>query len=203
MKKLIKIMIILFIMVNINNLKAECPSGYAEQIDTITIKNCQYEIKVCFLCGMYSLEAQMQLNSWVKLDPNCNQSLNDFEVEEAILNNIFSWPFCKRYICLVDPEITPCNPHAQEPLIIKEKLYSCIKFNYDNLNRKIFSKCGESYCYSEYLFCFDPVLGPQKIVLQRYRVGDEMECPEIYDPQDPLNSIEDHCYKDKFNPCNF
>lgn len=160
MKNIISLIILTFALLIASNVesKGQCPTGYTQQIITINMGGCLYDVNVCYKCPSptsHFPDAEVIVVDMVKqpTNPPCNNGWTT-EQELSYARNYFNTGQFIWYFACLWAEIPPCpTPSSIDFHVLWP---NCWKQDYTIWNSipttGMFS-CGDSYCRTWTSYC--------------------------------------------------
>ena len=102
--KLVAMLVVLFATIG---LYAQCGQYGTLHTETITIGNCNYEVKFCITCAYGPFPTLGKIMEMTKLDPSCVQVLDQQEILDAAEAQLLNPSMLEDYCPAVD--IPPCD----------------------------------------------------------------------------------------------
>lgn len=194
MKRIAIIIVVLFsIIIFTNKTMAECPEGFSQKTVTIQINNCDYMVKICYICAGATTQTII-LDEFTKISPMCQQTWTIQQVEYALFTAIHNPTFVYENLCdnIAPPCATPPNP----PQGLEEwnKNPVCWYKARDG-NFVWYRPCEICYCVTLWRVCWDPISGMpvETPISVPYLEGDDCSC-SLEIPPDPISGRTD-CFR--------
>jgi hypothetical protein len=143
-----------------NESKASCPPGMSPYTFTMQIHGCDFEIEICYACGMTS-PPELSLMSITMLDPNCTIYLSPEQIILYVENHIQTYSFIYSHVCQPYAYPGPCPPPIPIPdeEIVTFNHWVCWyieRFVYFGQERIRYLPCDyENRCVQKFTFCMD------------------------------------------------
>lgn len=194
-----KVLVLIFALISLfiatTETKAECPQGYAQIIDTLMVNNCLYQIEICAKCNVPVPPSLIYLNSFTKLNSNCNQLWSLDQVVKAIYDYIFNAEYIRTHVCTNPP---PCDiaPYGK---IYAYNEYTCFEKVLTSPNSITYRVCsnGSDVCRTTWLVCWksDGTV-QQTLVSGPTLISNGYNCPNDGLPPDPtVIGIPSSCFR--------
>jgi hypothetical protein len=200
MKNFISFIIITFTLLILSNVvsKGQCQSGYTQQIITLNIGGCNYDIELCYKCSVTD-PGEVIINSVIKEPtvPYCS-GWDFVDVVNYANAYLTSGQFIYSMLCLWT-DIPPCETQRSSK-IIKYKMPLCWKelndYNYYHEHTIKAIPCNSDYCEVSVKYCKN-AQGEMITTYLDVTLHDEIpNCPEY----DNVNFGECFIVKTQCNP---
>ena len=147
--KLVTVIVVLFAAIG---LYAQCPNGGTLYTQSLTINGCDYTVEYCITCPYGPFPLQASIQSIIKNDNTCTQTLDFSDVLDAIETQIFNPDVLETY-CIIG--IPPCdstlNVEFRYPMCWRS-LYTTYMGN----PATEYEPCSENEeCIESYDICYD------------------------------------------------
>ncbi len=170
----IAILLISFFGMNLEEGKAQCPTGYSFTNMVININGCLYGVPVCYKCAPTALDATIvdTIKTFTKLDSNCtpSPSITDsalvLAINEEVANRIYYSQLC---------EVRPCGQMPRTTMLFRE--YACWEMYRDNNGNVHYQACTSgAVCETLKSPCFNGTNIVWTILSRNWMNDDEPEC---------------------------
>ncbi len=199
-------MVLSFLLtININEIRAEdCPGGDNQKIEDIWVNGCWYEVTICYQCAGTAPYGYINVSSFRKMDPNCPQTWNTFQVLQGIYSQVYTGDFIKTKICL-NENVAPCEPydggifyHYNFEICWQKKLLA------DGTVFYYPCSSGNTYCFAMFKICWDATIpGYRTTQLSPYDISGDYEgrCKGVLEPAHPTEiGVPTACFEVQ-TPC--
>lgn len=140
-------LIALFSIISLNEAKAQCDAGFTPTTYQVTIGSCLYNVTICLQCNVAYPSRIGTYIYYSKVNSNCVQLLNDWEVNSKIYNDLYSAIRLNSLCGLPGPcGVSPRTWRVQEP--------RCF---YKDIDGGVQNCDVETYCEYEISICWDPI----------------------------------------------
>lgn len=204
MKKIILSLIITFTILILSNNEsiAQCPSGFTLKTVTLTIGPCDYDIQLCYKCGITNPGEVTIVD--IKLKDNSCTPLPLEQVFDGIYASISNYQFIYTELC-PSYNAPDCDDQSDVYIINHWNCWEAELVEYFGDTTYVYRPCNyDSYCKEYAKFCWDPI---SETYIKTYhdivQIGepncDDTEIWEVTLPTQ-LNQVSD-CFIYRNTPC--
>ena len=129
----------------------DCVQGMTYQVETITIEGCEYDVGLCYSCGLTN-PGEVWVVEITKLDPNCDPGISFPLVVKHIYLQVSTSSFIYSNLCQDPP---PC-PTGNEMVVKKWACWQIQMINYLGEETYKYKPCNyDAYCKERYAHCWN------------------------------------------------
>ncbi len=199
--KILILSVVVLLSISINEAKSQsCPTNYSSTVKVLNINGCDYEVHICFKCGLSTAYSDVRVYGFTRLDPNCNQTWTTDQVLEYIWDYLVSDEFINFVLEDCNIDLPPCDvPFMPDFYITRIEDVCWYKTNIGGLIYYYPCYWEQVYCETIWKLCvdqngqirLDPYYGPAI----SGNVGNS--CPSSIEPSEPAPNQQTGCFNVK------
>jgi hypothetical protein len=157
-----------------------------DMLDTLTINGCEYQLLLCVDCESHGpAPYSVSVKSFMKMDPDCVQTLNPEDVLHQIESQIRLYEYIHTQLCNTGNYLPPppCPYFPPNPMdIISLYQYYCYKHSWvedGGQMKEVWGACDyDNYCVQRFYYCWNPFPPPSGTIEIRILSTDQIGLPQ-------------------------
>lgn len=143
----------LMIMTNVESM-AQCQSGYTNKKVQLTIAGCNYEVEICYQCGVHNAGEVYIIGVTLLPNQSCTAlPLNDFI--DQLYNIVNTYQFIYLNLCTSLPQLAPCPDQSEQVITYIAKCWEVELIEYFSDTTYVYRPCDDTpYCKEVSSWCY-------------------------------------------------